>query len=186
VFRNVAKMATLNESKPQDHDGARLVGGLDWGKDNDFTVMIIFNADTGEMIKMERFNEIGWNVQRERLGHVIDMWKPEVVWAEKNSVGDVNIEAMQAAGWPVREFVTTQQSKRRVIDNLTLAIEREECRLLNDDYLKLEFQSYTLKRLPGGGWKYDARPGMHDDIVMASALAWNGVQYGRDFTIEFV
>ncbi len=184
VFRGVAKVATLKESRPQDHDGARIVGGLDWGKDNDFTVLVLFNAETEEMVKMERFHQIGWNVQRGRIKAVYDQWKPDVIWAEQNSAGDVNIEQMQAEGLPVRPFITTQPSKRRIIEGLSLAIERQEPKLLDDETLKLEMQSYSLKRLPGGGWKYEARPGMHDDIVMATAIAWNGVRYGS-VHIEF-
>lgn len=40
-----------------------------------------------------------------------------------------------------------------------------------------ELASYALERLPGGGYRYSAPAGMHDDTVIALALAWHGVMH---------
>jgi hypothetical protein len=68
---------------------------------------------------------------------------------------------------------------------LALAIERGDIALLPDPVLLHELASYTLQRLPGGGYRYEAPPGGHDDTVMATALAWHGARYGG-FRIDFV
>jgi hypothetical protein len=104
---------------------------------------------------------------------------------EANSMGSVNIEALQSEGFPVRPFQTTAGSKNPLIEALALAIERREIALLPDDVLLYELASYTLERLPGGGYRYTAPPGAHDDTVMATALAWHGVLYGG-VLIDFV
>jgi hypothetical protein len=112
------------------------------------------------------------------LQALCERWNPAVIWAEENSVGSVNIEALQAEGLPVRPFQTTARSKTGLIEGLALAIERGEVELLPDDVLLNELASYTLERMPGGGYRYGAAPGGHDDTVMALALAWHGVRYG--------
>ena len=89
-----------------------------------------------------------------------------------------------AAELPVRAFVTTVYSKTPLIEGLALAIEREELAIQPLDVLLNELASYRLERLQGGGYRYSAPAGMHDDTVMALALAWHGVGQGV-MTIDF-
>jgi hypothetical protein len=35
-----------------------------------------------------------------------------------------------------------------------------------------------MQRLPSGTYRYSAPPGLHDDTVIALALAWHGVLRG--------
>jgi hypothetical protein len=177
VFRGVRDAATA----PPDAapiPGRRYVAGVDWGRDNDFTAIAIIDAESGQMVALDRFNGIGWAVQRGRLAELCRRWSPETIWAEANSIGAVNIEALQAEGLPVRPFQTTAQSKTPLIDGLALGIEQRELALLPDPTLLHELESYTLDRLPGGGYRYSAPSGGHDDTVIATALAWHGVRYG--------
>ncbi|MCY4021055.1 MAG: hypothetical protein OXG39_16715 [Chloroflexi bacterium] len=77
----------------------------------------------------------------------------------------------------MRSFTTTSKSKSPLIESLALAIERRFISLLDHPVLLAELASYTLQRLPGGGgYRYGAPLGMHDDTVMATALAWHGVE----------
>lgn len=75
-------------------------------------------------------------------------------------------------------FQTTAQSKGPLIDSLALAFEKAEISVLNDPVLMGELQAYTLERLPSGRFRYGAPEGMHDDTVIALALAWHGVMSG--------
>jgi hypothetical protein len=61
-----------------------------------------------------------------------------------------------------------------VIDGLTLAFERGELKILNDPDLVAELLAYQAERLPSGTLRYGAPEGVHDDCVMALALAWSG------------
>jgi hypothetical protein len=99
-----------------------------------------------------------------------------VIWAEANSIGAPNIEALQDEGLPVRAFTTTAKSKPPLIEDLALAIERADLALLPDEGLLSELASYAMERLPAGGYRYSAPPGLHDDLVIAAALAWYGVR----------
>ena len=50
--------------------------------------------------------------------------------------------------------------------------------ILPDPVLIAELQAYALERLPSGRFRYGAPPGLHDDTVIALALAWHGAQAG--------
>jgi hypothetical protein len=108
-----------------------------------------------------------------------------VIWAEANSIGGPNIEALQAEGLPVNAFTTSASSKPTLIESLALAIERGELALLRDPVLLGELQAYTVERLPSGRFRYTAPPGAHDDTVIAAALAWYGVNHSGT-SISFV
>jgi len=76
---------------------------------------------------------------------------------------------------PVRPFRTTNASKTALVDALALAFEQGAIRILPDATLIGELQAYEMERLPSGALRYSAPDGMHDDTVMALALAWSGV-----------
>jgi hypothetical protein len=176
VFRGIQEAATADPNT-QPIAGARYVAGLDWGRENDFTCLVIINADTRQMVALDRFNQVSWSQQRGRIAALCEKWSPAVIWAEANSIGAPNIEALQDEGLPVRPFTTTASSKKQAIDSLALAIERRDLALLPDSVLLGELASYSLQRLPEGGYRYSAPPGAHDDTVVATAIAWYGVQH---------
>ncbi|HLV36188.1 MAG TPA: terminase family protein [Spirillospora sp.] len=176
VFRRIREAATA-PLDAQPAAGRRYIAGLDWGRQNDFTAIVLIDADSREMVALDRFRQVNWALQRARLAALCERWQPVVIWAEANSIGGPNIEALQAEGLPVRPFQMTAQSKGPLIDALALAIEKEDIALLPDETLLNELAAYTLERLPGGGYRYGASAGFHDDTVIALALAWHGVQH---------
>ncbi len=177
VFRAVRAAATA-PLLAQPRPGSLIVGGLDWGREDDYTVLALVDADTRQMVALERFRGMRWSAQRDRIAAACARWQPAVIWAESNSIGAPNIEALQAEGLPLRPFVTSASSKPPLIERLALALERGELALLPDEVLLSELASYQLERLPGGGYRYSAPPGTHDDTVIALALAWHAVLYG--------
>jgi hypothetical protein len=171
VFRGVADVCTLPQRTPYSGD---FVMGVDWAKSHDFTVISLIDRETKKQVFMDRFNQVSWEVQRGRLIEIYRQWKPSVIYAESNSIGEPNIEALQREGIPVRPFETTALSKTPLIDALSLAIERKELTLLNNDVQRAELQAYQMERLPSGKYRYGSPDGGHDDTVMALALAWHG------------
>ena len=137
------------------------------------------------MTALDRFNQVGWDLQRDRLKTLVQHWRPQIIWAEANSIGEPNIEALLQEGLPVRPFYTTAKTKSPLIESLALAIERGSIALLNHPVLLAELANYSLERLPGGAWRYGAPSGAHDDTVMATALAWYGTQYSGRGIIQF-
>ncbi|MCL4255083.1 MAG: terminase family protein [Anaerolineae bacterium] len=185
VFRNVHACSVLSPALPSDFpDETRFVAGVDWGRSDDFTVMCIMNADTGHEVALERFREVGWAIQRERIASLATDWRVAHIIGEANSIGEPNIQALQADGLPIIGFTMTAKSKSPLIEDLALALEREHIRLIADPIATSELVAYQAERLTSGGWRYNAPRGGHDDTVIARALAWMAV-HERPTTLEF-
>jgi len=171
VLRRVVEAAT---AAPQDRavNGHDYVLGVDWGKHEDFTVICVIDLTESALVAMDRFNQIDYALQIQRLKALCERFNPRVVIAESNSMGEPLIEQLSRAGLPVQPFQTTAASKAQAIDALALAFERGELKILPDPTLIAELQAYQAERLPSGLLRYGAPEGMHDDCVMALALAW--------------
>lgn len=177
VFRNVLAAATA-KGQQGPVNGHQYVIGVDWAKSADFTVFAVMDATAGELAHMDRFNQIDYEVQVGRLQVLCERFKPVAVLPERNSIGEPLMERLSRMGLPVQPFTTSNASKAAVIDGLALALERQELAILNDAQLIAELQSYEMERLPSGLMRYQAPEGMHDDCVMALALAWYGAGRG--------
>jgi hypothetical protein len=183
VFRGI-QAATTAPDYPiyqPEHD---YIIGCDWAKEGDYSCYVVIDATGRQMVALDRFNQIGWLLQLERLQSLVRNWHPRHIWAEANSMGSVLIDNLLAAELPVRPFVTTAYSKTPLIEGLALAIERQELALQTHEVLLNELASYRLERLQSGGYRYSAPAGLHDDTVMALALAWHGVGQGG-MSVEF-
>lgn len=170
VFRNLS--ACIKETLRQKGD---IILAVDWARANDFTVIIAIDTVTHDVLEIDRFNQIDWTLQRGRLAAMALKWNPTAIYAEANSIGEPNIEELQKQGFPVEPFWTTTKSKPQIINSLALAFEQEDIGIPNDPTLLGELQAYTIQRQPTGKYKYSAPSGLHDDIVMALAIAWHGV-----------
>ena len=177
VFRRVREAATgvyLERGLP----GRRYVYGVDWGKLDDFTVITVIDDETGAVVAQDRFNQIDYTVQVARLVALTLAFPPLTILAEKNSMGEPLIEKLLELGLPVQAFTTTAASKKRIIDALSLAFERGDITIPNDDGLIEELEAFGIERLPGGSLRMSAPHGAHDDRVMSLALAWDAARGG--------
>ncbi|MCY4021056.1 MAG: hypothetical protein OXG39_16720 [Chloroflexi bacterium] len=74
VFRGI-RAALARDPYPQAIAGRLYVAGVDWGRDRDYTVIVIIDADERRMVALDRFNQIGWGLQRGRLRAICDRWQ---------------------------------------------------------------------------------------------------------------
>jgi phage FluMu gp28-like protein len=174
VFRGVTAAATATVTPPEE--GHEYVFGVDWAKHVDFTVIAVIDAQTRQMVAMDRFRQIDYRLQVGRLKGLYERYMPGVIVAERNSIGEPLIEELQYDGLPVEGFTTTNATKAQAINGLALAIEKQDLRILNDPDLVGELQAFEPHRLPSGMIRYQAPEDMHDDCVIALALAWHGVE----------
>lgn len=183
VFRNVQAAATA-PGQAGPIRGHQYVIGVDWAKSADFTVFATIDLTASEMAQVERFNQIDYEIQVGRLRALYERFRPQALVVERNSIGEPLVERLSRLGLPVQPFITTNSTKAAVIEGLALALERQELAILNDGQLVAELQAYEQERLPSGLWRYGAPEGMHDDMVMALALAWYGAGRGSVETLE--
>lgn len=170
VFRNVEAAATA-PLDAQPIPGHRYVMGIDFARYQDFTAAAVIDADTREMVALERFSDINWGLQRERLAALARRWQVTSILAEANAMGEPNVEALQRDGLPVAAFNTTAHNKPPLIEALVAAIESKALQILPDPALLGELGAFTYANTPFGT-RYEAPPGRHDDTVIALALAW--------------
>lgn len=176
IFKGVTAAARAKEQKHKRH-GHEYVIGVDWGKYEDYSVFTVIDASLGEMVYMERMNQIDYRQQLPRLRTLIDEFDPYEIVAESN-MSEKLIEDMQYEGWPVTRFQTGQNNKQEIIEALQNGIEKRELTILDDKVLIGELQAFEAVRLPSGRLKYSAPEGYHDDCVMSLALAWSSARYG--------
>lgn len=180
VFRNLQACIIEpegGEEAVEETPKPQVVFGVDWARHNDYTVVVAIDTKTHEVLEIDRFNQIDWTLQRGRLTTMYERWQPVVIHAESNSIGEPNIEELQKQGLPVQGFTTTAASKAQIINALALAFEQNDIGIPNDPVLIGELQAYTVERLPSGNLRYTAPAGLHDDTVIALALAWHGVAH---------
>lgn len=173
VFRNITANLIAPKTEPNHHIGHTIVAGLDWAKMKDYTAISVFCADCNQELAIDRFNQIDYHVQRQRLTVLVERWNVNRIEAEANSIGEPNIEELQRAGLPVFPFQTTATSKPPLIESLALAFEKQEAKWIDDPVWTGELEAYEMKLNANTGRpSYGAPPGLNDDTVIARALAW--------------
>lgn len=184
VFRNINACMGA-PLVPSNHKGHRIVAGVDWAKQADFTCISVGCADCQEEIARDRFNKIDYHVQRDRLKLLCDKWSVDTILVELNSIGEPNFEELQRAGLPVRGFQTTATSKPPLIENLALALEKAEWQFQNDQVWTGELEAYERKvSATTGRSQYSAPAGLHDDTVIARALMLRASDLGIASSME--
>jgi phage FluMu gp28-like protein len=154
-------------------DSGQFIIGCDWGRTHDATVFCCLHLESGIVCELDRMTQTDYQSQVNRLHTLWQRYPGSEIIAETNAMGGPIVEALQNQGLPVTGFITTNQSKQKLIDGLALGFERGEVHIPRDPILINELQSYESKRLPSGRISYSAPDGQHDDTVIALALAWS-------------
>lgn len=172
VFRFVSESATGYEEGPQPD--TQYVIGVDWGSNHDFTVMVVMDIRVKRVVHVERSNKVDFSYQQEKLAKLVHLYKPTLVLAEENSIGIPILQELRKTTIPIQGFLTTNATKKQIIEELMLAFEHREITLLKDHpALTNECLAFTSSKLPSGKVSYHAPKGkdFHDDCVIALALA---------------
>lgn len=184
VFRGVEAVSRLQPKEPVR--GHQYVFGVDWGRTNDFTAISILDATLAEQVALDRFSDIDFEYQSERLHMWADLYHPLQIVAEQNAMGRPLVERLQTgyarlvgkarASLPVYAWNATNASKAAAIQALALAIERGEVTLLADKVQMAELMAFESSVTVTGMVRYSAPLGLHDDTVTALSLSWLGCQ----------
>lgn len=149
--------------------------GIDWGAGNggDYTVVMLMDAH-GTITKIYAFNDLG---PVEQISKIADIVKQnpslKTVCVEMNSIGSIYYSMLKKAiRTDIRKFNTTNESKREIIEQLITAFQTGKISIPYDEELLLELQHYTVEKT-SKGYTYNGADGIHDDYVMALALAYD-------------
>lgn len=187
VFRNIAACMNAPSTTPSAHAGHTLIGGVDWAMSQDFTCVSIGCRDCKCEVIRDRFNQIDYTVQRDRIKALCETWQPAALLCELNSVGQPNFEMLQRDGLPVSGFTTTATTKPPLIENLALALERTEWQFQADPVWTAELEAYERKTSSTTGRSsYSAPDGLHDDTVISRALmVWQATRPLAESLVDF-
>jgi len=93
------------------------------------------------------------------------------IWVDSTGVGDPIYERLRHEYQGTKSYKFTSESKRELIENLVLRIERKEIGIMDDPVQIAELLSYEYQIGKTGHISMNAPEGMHDDCVIALALA---------------
>lgn len=177
VFQGVTNVAAYPILEP--YLNGRFVMGVDLARKNDYTVIVIFDAIERQQVYLEIIGDLDWDVQRKKILKAYQDWRPFLALVEENNVGDVICQDLNKMGMKAKPFYTTSKNKNPIIEQLAMDIKNKNIKLINNRKLVEEFQAYQMKITENGTIKYAAPSGFHDDIVMATAIAWSGISKGK-------
>jgi len=174
VFAGLTLTAVMTSYTNKD-DKERYYAGLDFGRQNDYTVLTILNSK-GEMVDFYRERQKSWDIIISELLVLLKKWKP-VLYAEVNSIGDVLFENLKKQYPSIQPFVTNNESKQNLIEDLIMGMNEDKIKLptkeLNADLYK-ELSVFTYEYSPRTRRvKYGAPNGFHDDCVISLALSYH-------------
>jgi phage FluMu gp28-like protein len=174
VFGNLKDICGLR-AYPNYDPSKKYYAGLDFGRQNDFTALVILNSE-GEMVDFYRERQKSWDIIISEVIAKLKKWRP-VCFAEVNSIGDVLYEQIKKQYPSVQPFITNNDSKQNMIEDLIMGMNESKIILpsaeLNTDLFK-ELSVFTYEYSPKTRKiKYGAPSGFHDDCVISLALSYH-------------
>lgn len=175
VFRKVAQCSVSELKDPVT--GRFYVMGVDLAKHQDFTVITVMDAITRELVHFDRFNDISWPEQKERIQKAARRYNNAKVIIDSTGIGDAIYDDLVNANLSIEGYKLTNQSKANLIEKLSVAIEQRLITFPKIDSLISELQAFEYEITQEGRIKYGAPEGKHDDCVISLALANWGIRH---------
>jgi hypothetical protein len=182
VFRNV-RAAVGGKIVPHAQVGHRYIIGVDLAKQEDFTVCVVVDLDEQRVVSMDRFNKSDWPLVKARIYSLAKAWNDALIWMDSTGLGDPIYDDLRRVGVDptrgqiggsslrINPFHLTAPTKEALIDNAVLLVENRQVTFPDLPALIAELEAYEYERLPSGHLRMTAPEGMHDDCVIAFALA---------------
>lgn len=150
---------------------------VDLARIRDFTVITVLDEE-GHQVWFDRFRGVSWARQIERIKAVCREFACSAV-VDATGLGDPLVERLRGEGIDVIPVVLTQLRKQSLLEHLALFIESGQISLMDIPVQSEELANFRVERREGAGFHASAPAGMHDDCVMALALAAGSIQRAR-------
>lgn len=152
--------------------------GIDWGNgsNNDDTAICAIN-EHGEQVFLEYFNNKNTTEQIEYIHYYLQPFLPKIknILCECNSLGKPLTELLKTKinkQGLVQEWMTTNESKARLVSQLQVAFEQKQITIIDDEKQTAELSMYEASyNLKTGNVTYNAPNGGHDDLCIALMLS---------------
>lgn len=161
--------------------------GVDWAsgknEENDYSCIVLMDEDGAE-VATRFFKVVDPMDLVDELAAVINATPSLIsVTVEDNSLGEVYRSALKRKMNRkniLKSFNTTNDSKRRIIEQLIEAFHQEDIKIIEDARSKEQLQHYQIEQTQGGKITYNAQAGYNDDYCIALALAYDSVKKNKN------
>ena len=171
IFKGVRDVMTALPEMPIE--GHYYTIGCDLGKYKDYTVVSVADRSNNTMVYRDRFNQMEWPFIKKKIASIAKHYNNALVILDSTGLGDPIFDDLARNGTAVESYKFTEESKKDLIEKLSIWIEQKKLKLLKTEDALLEYDNYAYEILPSGRLRYGAPIGYHDDIVTADALmAW--------------
>ena len=146
--------------------------GVDLAKHNDWTVLVAMDLSTGMAFDMDRFNQMSWPVQKERIRAFGNKWRAPLI-LDATGIGDpIYDDLAPVYKHGIVPIKLSTATKGPLVDRLRLAVEMAQVRWPRSwPVVTDEMKRYERDVTERGTITYSAPSGFHDDCVIALALA---------------
>jgi len=173
VFVGLDQVCILNNFSYDREGKTGVFCGVDTGINRDFSILTIL-SESGRVLEIDRIN--GITVDEIGAQFVQRLRKYELTggYIEVNGIGQALYERIKREIRPVKSFVTTNDSKVRMIRKLILDIQNQVLELPSKELYPIlynELSAFTYKISPNGSLQFGHPSGGHDDTVMSLAMA---------------
>ena len=179
VFKNIELCIAGELDKYRQ--GFTYITGVDIAKVDDFTVLTTIERETRRVVGFERFNQIDYAFQKEKiLAHCRRYNSFAVI--DATGVGSPIADDIARSGTTVLPFSISTTSKKELVEKLMIAIEQRLITFPKIEELINELGIFSYEVTDHGNVRFAAPEGCHDDCVISLALAVYGLKnfiYGK-------
>jgi len=159
--------------------GNSYYAGIDVAGSGDYNVCMIIN-EHGHMIDYIRFHGLTLDETADKFAEFLKKYKNPTCYVEINYQEYIYNLLIQRNVSNIIKFRTLHNSKNKIIQNLILRFDNLTIKLIDDAQVRLEFSAFDYFYNPKTqNITYKARDPFNDDIVMATALAFNSLIAGN-------
>jgi len=175
AFRGIDEI--VQEYKYQEpEEGKGYIIGVDLAKHEDYTVLMVMDRTTLRVVFIDRFKDIDWNLQRERIITLARKYNNAKVVIDGTGQGDPVVQELKRHIFVEDYRIYTNKAKEQLIDKLSIYIEQKLITIPNNEDLIQELRQYEYRNNKETGiTKYNAPRHKHDDMVIALALCVWGI-----------
>ena len=149
--------------------------GIDWGAgDGGNSTVLTFITKERQVTECLSYKDFDSTDLIDIIADEILSRGVERVEVEKNSIGKVFYDMLKKklpAGL-IKLFITTNDSKREIIEELIKAFQKEMIVIPDDPTLKKQLQHYAMEKTKTG-YTFNGADGVEDDYVMSLAFAYD-------------
>lgn len=161
-----------------------VIMSIDWGSGSgqDDTAITLLQYIDGKVVVLcvFYFNNLKVKDTILEIKKLVDKYKVSNIIVEKNSIGkiyfDVMCEEFDSYDITITTFVTTNNSKNKIINELVLDFEQNKIEIPNDKKLINELSFFESSITKNNNVTFNAKIGQHDDLVISLAIGNNFIK----------